>query len=80
MDVLDILAKLNLPGSSITVHRATREDLPAIGGLLVNDPLGRTREAASGAYDFRPHETEAWQAGCVPEPEGATALTARVVM
>ena len=76
--MLDILAKLNLPGSSITLPRATREDLHAIVSLLVNDPLGRTREAASGAYDFRPYETEAWQVGCVPEPEGATALTARV--
>jgi GNAT superfamily N-acetyltransferase len=57
VDVPDILAKLNLPGSSITLRRATREDLPAIVGLLVNDPLGRTREAASGAYDFGPYET-----------------------
>lgn len=56
MDGPDILAKLNMPGSSITMRRATREDLSAIVGLLVNDPLARTREAAGGAYDFRPHE------------------------
>jgi GNAT superfamily N-acetyltransferase len=55
--VTDTLAKLDLPGSSITLRRATREDLPAIIGLLVNDPLGKTREAASGEYDFRPYET-----------------------
>jgi GNAT superfamily N-acetyltransferase len=47
------LAKLNLPGSSIAVRRATRADLPAILGLLVDDPLGRTRE---GASDFAPYE------------------------
>jgi GNAT superfamily N-acetyltransferase len=57
VDVPDILAKLNMPGSSITLRRATREDLPAIVGLLVNDSLGRTREAASGADDFRPYGT-----------------------
>jgi hypothetical protein len=57
VDVPDILAKLNLPGSSITLRRATGEDLPAIVGLLVNDPLGRTREAVSGTYDFEPYET-----------------------
>jgi hypothetical protein len=55
--VPDILARLNISGSPITLRRATREDLPAIVGLLVDDPLGRTREAASGAYDFRPYET-----------------------
>ena len=53
----DILAKLNVPGPPITLRRATREDLPAIVGLLVNDPLGRTREAASGADDSGPYET-----------------------
>jgi GNAT superfamily N-acetyltransferase len=57
VDVTDTLATLNLPGSSITLRRATREDLPAIVGLLVNDPLGRTREAASEADDFGPYET-----------------------
>jgi GNAT superfamily N-acetyltransferase len=57
VDVTDTLAKLNLPSSSITLRRAAREDLPAIVGLLVNDPLGRTREAASGADDFGPYET-----------------------
>lgn len=53
----DTLAKLDLPGSSITLRRATREDLPAIFGLLVNDALGRTREAANGANDLGPYET-----------------------
>jgi GNAT superfamily N-acetyltransferase len=57
MDVPNTLAKLNMPGPSITLRRATREDLPAIVDLLVNDPLGKTREAASGADDFRPYET-----------------------
>ena len=53
----DTLAKLNLPGSSVTLRRATREDLPAIVGLLVNDPLGSSREAASEAGDFGPYST-----------------------
>ena len=53
----DSLAKLNMPGSSITLRRATREDLPAIVGLLVDDPLGRTREATRGADEFEPYET-----------------------
>jgi GNAT superfamily N-acetyltransferase len=62
VDVTGPLAKLNVPGSSITLRRAAREDLPAIVGLLVNDPLGMTREAASGAddfehFDFGPYET-----------------------
>ena len=53
----DALAKLNLPGSSITLRRATREDLQAIVGLLVDDPLGRTREATSTDEAFGPYET-----------------------
>ncbi|HEX7538615.1 MAG TPA: GNAT family N-acetyltransferase [Dermatophilaceae bacterium] len=53
----DTLAKLNLPGSSITLRRATREDLPAIVGLLAGDPFGRTREATGGAGDVGPYET-----------------------
>ncbi|MEP7192569.1 MAG: GNAT family N-acetyltransferase [Actinomycetota bacterium] len=53
----DTLAKLKLPGSSITLRRATREDLPAIVGLLIDDPLGRTREATGGADNFEPYET-----------------------
>jgi GNAT superfamily N-acetyltransferase len=57
VDVTDTLAKLTLPGSSITLRRATREDLHAIVGLLVDDPLGRTREATSGGDDFGPYET-----------------------
>jgi GNAT superfamily N-acetyltransferase len=56
VDVTDTLAKLNLPGSSITLRRATREDLHAIVGLLVDDPLGRTREATSGGDDLGPYE------------------------
>lgn len=57
MDVTDTLAKLNLPGSSITLRRATRGDLPAILRLLVDDPLGRNREASSEACDLGPYET-----------------------
>ena len=52
----DALAKLNLPGSSITLRRATRDDLPAIVELLVNDPLGRTREAVGQTEGFVPYE------------------------
>jgi GNAT superfamily N-acetyltransferase len=54
--VTDALAKLHLPGSSITLRRATRDDLPAIVELLVNDPLGRTREAVRQAGGFVPYE------------------------
>lgn len=57
MDVTATLAKLNLPGSSITLRQATRADLPAILGLLVDDPLGRTREGASEGCGFAPYET-----------------------
>jgi len=56
VQVTETLAKLNLPDSSITLRRATRADLPAILGLLVDDPLGRTREAASEARDLGPYE------------------------
>lgn len=54
--MLDALAKLNVPGSSISLRRATRDDLPAIVRLLIEDPLGRIREAASEAGDFGPYE------------------------
>jgi len=54
-NVTDTLAKLNLPGASITLRRATREDLPAIVDLLVNDPLGSSREAAGEGSDFGPY-------------------------
>jgi len=54
VDVTDTLAKLNPPGSSITLRRATRGDLPAILGLLVDDPLGRTGEGTGEACDFGP--------------------------
>lgn len=57
MGVTDTLAKLNLPGSSITLRRATLRDLPAILGLLVDDPLGRNREAVSEECDVGPYET-----------------------
>jgi GNAT superfamily N-acetyltransferase len=57
VDVTDALAKLNLPGLSITLRRATRGDLPAILGLLVDDPLGSTREGASETCDLGPYET-----------------------
>jgi len=55
--VIDTFANLNLnlPGSSITLRRATRDDLPAIVRLLVDDPIGRTREAAGEADDFGPY-------------------------
>ncbi|MDQ1538023.1 MAG: hypothetical protein QOE58_2416, partial [Actinomycetota bacterium] len=56
MDVTNTFAKLNLDGSSITLRRATRDDLPTIVGLLVNDPLGRTREAATNRHDLGPYE------------------------
>ena len=57
MDVPQTLAQLNLAGSSITLRRATRDDLPAIVRLLIDDPLGRTRETASETDDFGPYET-----------------------
>lgn len=56
MGVTDALAKLNLPGSSITLRRATRHDLPAIVELLVSDPLGRIREAATQTDGLGPYE------------------------
>lgn len=55
MDVTDPLARLNLPGSLIELRRATRDDLPAIVGLLADDPLGRTREAVTEANGFGPY-------------------------
>jgi GNAT superfamily N-acetyltransferase len=57
VDVPDILAQLNVPGSSITLRRATRDDVPAIVRLLNDDPLGRTREAAGEADDSGPYES-----------------------
>jgi len=54
--VTDALAKLNLSGSSITLRRATRDDLPAIVELLANDPLGRTREAVRQTEGLVPYE------------------------
>jgi hypothetical protein len=54
--VTDMLARLNLPGSLIALRRATPDDLPAIVGLLADDPLGRTREAVTAADGFGPYE------------------------
>ena len=51
-----MLARLNLPGSLIALRRATPDDLPAIVGLLADDPLGRTREAVTAADGFGPYE------------------------
>jgi GNAT superfamily N-acetyltransferase len=56
VDVPDNLAQLNLPGSSTTLRRATRDDLPAIVRLLIDDPLGRSREAPSEADDSGPYD------------------------
>jgi GNAT superfamily N-acetyltransferase len=56
VDVPDTLAQLNLLGSPITLRRATRHDLPAIVRLLIDDPIGRTREAVSDAHDSGPYE------------------------
>ena len=56
MGVTDVLAKLKLPGASIMLRRATRDDLPSIVELLVDDPLGRTREAARETGGFGPYE------------------------
>jgi len=53
--VNDVLARLILAGSSIGLRRATGADLPAIVRLLVDDPLGATREAAGGE-DLQPYE------------------------
>ena len=49
----DVLAKLTLPGASIMLRRATRDDLPAIVELLVDDPLGRTRRGSQSNRRLR---------------------------
>jgi hypothetical protein len=45
------LVKLTLLSSSIRLRRATGDDLPAIVGLPVDDPLGSACEA-NGADDL----------------------------
>jgi hypothetical protein len=59
--VTDTLASLKLPGSSITLRRASLEDLPAIVGLLIDDPLGsRSRGLEAAMFQWAIEEAPPW--------------------
>lgn len=46
---MDALGTLELPTGSVTLHRASRADLPELIALLADDVLGREREGADPA-------------------------------
>jgi ribosomal protein S18 acetylase RimI-like enzyme len=47
------LATLTLPVGDVELRRAVLEDVPAIVGLLADDPLGRSRESGSDLRAYR---------------------------
>ncbi len=47
------LSILSLASSTVGLRRATLEDLPALVGLLIADPLGSTRESVTDDEDPR---------------------------
>lgn len=49
------LATVPLPTGDVVLRRAGLADVPAIVGLLVDDPLGRSREAGTDAADLSPY-------------------------
>ena len=49
------LSTLPLPSGDVELRRAELADLPAIVGLLANDPLGSSREAEVGEADLQPN-------------------------
>lgn len=52
-NVITPLSILLLASSTVELRRATLEDLPALVGLLIDDPLGRTRENVTDDNDLR---------------------------
>lgn len=73
------MSELNVRGETFTVQRATAEHLPALIGLLRDDPLGQNRESgdlepyerAFRMIDDDPHQFLA----CVTDTEGKVVGT-----
>ena len=53
---MEILDTLDLGSSAVVVRRAEAGDVPAIVGLLADDPLGATREGAGTAEDLAAYQ------------------------
>ena len=49
------LSTLALPSGEVALRRAKLADLPAIVGLLADDPLGSSRETATPEADLQPY-------------------------
>src|SRR5690625_7363824 len=49
------LSTLALPSGEVALRRAKLADLPAIVGLLADDPLGKSRETATPEADLQPY-------------------------
>jgi len=49
------LSTLTLPSGDVELRRAELADLPAIVGLLANDPLGSSRETEVEEADLQPY-------------------------
>lgn len=49
------LSTLALPSGEVALRRAKLADLPAIVGLLADDPLGNSRETATPEADLQPY-------------------------
>lgn len=49
------LSTLSLPAGEVELRRAALGDLPAIVGLLADDPLGSSRETGAPESDLQPY-------------------------
>lgn len=47
--------QLPVPGSPIVLRAALQDDVPAIVGLLVDDPIGAGRDGATTDVELRPY-------------------------
>ncbi|KNC18425.1 hypothetical protein AC792_12405 [Arthrobacter sp. RIT-PI-e] len=58
---LDLPTTLRTPERSVTLRRATEDDLPALVSLLADDPFGAGREDADAPEAYRPALLEVLQ-------------------
>ncbi|MFF3573869.1 GNAT family N-acetyltransferase [Nocardia jiangxiensis] len=80
MDTIEDTA-LTLPdGSQITLRHALMEDVPAIVDLLVDDPLGHTRDGATRDGGYGPYERAFAEIATEPNQHLVVATDGRAVI
>lgn len=52
---VSVLAQLPLQGTTVTLRRASAQDVPAIVALLAADQLGAARDGVTGDEDLQPY-------------------------